>query len=72
VLFLSSLKVQYWWKTPDDASPRISSSSLREIASAEIPPLHLGDENANTYNDDGLLNIVEENKALKESLLEVR
>ncbi|XP_053408563.1 probable G-protein coupled receptor 156 [Mercenaria mercenaria] len=68
ILFLP--KVQYWWKTPDDTSPRISTASLREIASADIPPFHLGDENANTYPDDGLLNIVEENKALKESLLE--
>lgn len=63
--------MQYWWKTPDDVSPRISASSVRELASAEIPPFQIGDVNGNTYDDDGILNIIEENKALKESLLEV-
>lgn len=68
ILFLP--RVHYWWTTPDDASPRISSASARELTSAEIPRFPLQDYNANTYENDGILEIVEENKTLKDSLLE--
>ncbi|KAL4228576.1 hypothetical protein ACF0H5_011626 [Mactra antiquata] len=90
LLFLP--KVRYWWKTPDDVSPRISTSSLKELASAELPTFPAGcradkppytdgkipdishypegDLNGNIFTDDCLLDIVEENKKLKESLCE--
>ncbi|XP_052805701.1 uncharacterized protein LOC128235041 isoform X2 [Mya arenaria] len=65
-------KVRYWWKTPNDVSLRVSSSSLRELASAELPPFQIGDLNGNTVlpHGDGIVEIVEENKALKDSLME--
>lgn len=76
------IQVRYWWKTPNEAPLHFSSSSLRELASAELPPFSLGDVtandvmagdvNGNTCTEDGLEEIVQENKALKESLLEVR
>ncbi|KAH3868443.1 hypothetical protein DPMN_031589 [Dreissena polymorpha] len=68
ILFLP--KVNYWWKTPNDVSTRISTSSLKEIASAVIPQVGVGDYNGNICPDDGIAEIVEENKILRESIAE--
>lgn len=68
ILFLP--KVRHWWHTPNLLTSQISSASLRGHVSSELPSLSLGDQNRNLYQNDGLMELVEENKALKETLQE--
>ena len=60
----------YWWKTPENISPRISTATLKDV-NPRVPDQLSGDVNGNWYPDEGLHDIVEENKQLKDSLEEV-
>lgn len=68
--------MRYWWKTPDDVALKITSvsrsGSTGESPEPEMSQFEAVDLNANMCgNEGGFLEVVKENKALKNSLTQV-
>ena len=73
MLTLSMLfQIHYWWKNSEPYALRVSATSLKGSSTGE--PDHeqaKSDVNGNSLDDDGIVELVEENNLLKQSLLEV-